>query len=823
MKHAPGVWGIDIGQCALKALRLQVGEGGALVATAFDFIEYPKILSQPDADPDQLIREALTTFLSRNTVRGDTVAIAVPGQSGLARFVKLPPVEEKKIADIVKFEAKQQIPFNLDEVVWDYQKLGSGEVIDGLALETEIGLFAMKRDMVSKYMQHFKEVNIEVHCIQMAPLALCNFLTYDLLGKEPGKPDEGKKGCVVALDVGADSSNMVVTDGGRVIWQRPIPLGGNHFTRAISKDQKITFAKAEHLKRNAAKSGAAELKQLLLSLKPVLTDFVGEVQRSLNFFANSHRDANIEYMVGLGNAFRLPGMQRFLSDKLQLEVRKLDKMSRLTGDTVVGAPIFTENIASFGVCYGLALQGMARTRLLTNLLPPEVRMERLVRAKKPWAVAAASLLLLSLGGMALGSYLTQRTYSAPHVQQAVKSANKATDDVKAKQKLFDDAKAAANKEEVAVKSIVAGQFERENWLNLIRFISDCVPQPDGRNLTPEARAKYFDNRSAKGGISGKEAFEEYKKHRKGRPEAPMGKDAGPHDPLPLGVDDLIQFHIHAIDSRYCDDLPMFWKMATQGKDAFDVLPPGQFTKAPEGRGWVIEVAGYTFHRGREAFVRDTLLKTLAAKGIPGLDKPDPKGPPTKEGAVGPEKGTPPDIGDFNSTKTPVLGRISHLFLYRYQPRKTADSGGFEVIGRSVLDNLVTVMAPPGTEEGKGSTTGGGKGASTGAGKGTAGSGAQGGTAAGKGGKGGASDQPTKPKPTRTNWRGLGERRSGMVPPGSDGSTPTAPSEHIRTEFVILFVWREPLPTDENNLRGPEGEGELPPSMNRPRVPTGFGR
>ena len=96
-----------------------------VTATAFDYVEHPKILSQPDADPDQLTREALEKFLSRNPLKGDMVAISVPGQSGLARFVKLPPVEEKKIADIVKFEAKQQIPFPLDEVVWDYQKIGA--------------------------------------------------------------------------------------------------------------------------------------------------------------------------------------------------------------------------------------------------------------------------------------------------------------------------------------------------------------------------------------------------------------------------------------------------------------------------------------------------------------------------------------------------------------------------------------------------------------------------------------------------------------------------------------------------------------------------
>src|SRR5258707_10170698 len=113
-----GVWGIDLGQCALKALRMEIGEEGEVVATAFDYVEHPKILSQPDPDPDQLTREALEKFLSRNTLRGDIVSISVPGQSGLARFVKLPPAEEKKLSDILRFEAKQQIPFNLEEVVW---------------------------------------------------------------------------------------------------------------------------------------------------------------------------------------------------------------------------------------------------------------------------------------------------------------------------------------------------------------------------------------------------------------------------------------------------------------------------------------------------------------------------------------------------------------------------------------------------------------------------------------------------------------------------------------------------------------------------------
>ena len=127
MAASNAVWGIDIGQCALKALKCRLDDDGeTIVADAFDYIEYPKILTEPDANPDELVKDALNQFLSNNSVRDSRVAISVSGQSGLTRFIKLPPVEEKKIPDIVKYEAKQQIPFSLEDVIWDYQPLLGG-------------------------------------------------------------------------------------------------------------------------------------------------------------------------------------------------------------------------------------------------------------------------------------------------------------------------------------------------------------------------------------------------------------------------------------------------------------------------------------------------------------------------------------------------------------------------------------------------------------------------------------------------------------------------------------------------------------------------
>src|SRR5262245_14851587 len=237
MPSNQAVWGIEIGQCALKAIRLRHDpESDKVEALAFDYIEHPKILSQPDADPDALSREALQQFLSRNAVKGDRVVIGVPGQSGLARFIKLPPVEPSRIPEIVKYEARQQIPFALEEVVWDFQTIGQAEEAGGFALETEIGLFAMKRDLIFRFMNPFRDANVEVDVVQMRPLAVYNFAAFDQLG---AASDAGEKegtesqreelvegaaapatdGFVVLLDMGADNSDLVITDGTR-IWQR---------------------------------------------------------------------------------------------------------------------------------------------------------------------------------------------------------------------------------------------------------------------------------------------------------------------------------------------------------------------------------------------------------------------------------------------------------------------------------------------------------------------------------------------------------------------------------------------------------------------------
>jgi len=490
MAKIEAVWGIDIGNSSLKALRCRADDDAdRIVADAFDFIEYPKILTQPGAEPDELISDALAQFQARNSVRGDKVAISVSGQSGLARFIKLPPVEAKRIPDIVKYEARQQIPFDLQDVIWDYQQIGGGMEVEGFVLEAEVGLFAMKRDQVFRALEPLTKVGIDVDHVQLAPLALYNFLTFDQLHDLPPPdeydPDDPPPSYIV-LSMGTDATDLVITNGYRV-WQRSIPLGGNHFTKALTKELKLTFAKAEHLKRNA--SAAEDPKAVFQAMRPVFNDLLTEIQRSITYFTSIDRAAKIGKIVTLGNGMKLPGLQRYLAQSLGYEVVRLDSFHGLTGAEVVNAPAFSENLLSFGPCYGLALQALGKSSLTTNLLPREIVKDRLIRQKKPWAVAAAAVLLLgfTISFVSISRALATMDKSVFGDEQsgAVKAAN---DAIAESQKLKSETSAAESEfwatDEIG-QNLVGNVEGRLRWPEFLRAVNSCLPSDPPENRPEE--------------------------------------------------------------------------------------------------------------------------------------------------------------------------------------------------------------------------------------------------------------------------------------------------------------------------------------------------
>ena len=483
MAEPISAWGIDIGQAGLKAIKLRVsGDGERVVAAAFDYIPHPKILSQPDAIPEELIREAMKTFLERNKLNNDLIAISVPGQTSLAKFIKLPPVESSKVAEIVKYEARQQIPFDLNDVIWDYQPIGGGVEESGFMLEAEVGLFAMKRDLVYDAMKPFSNNGKEIELVQMAPLALYNFLSYDVLGfrktAETPEPPAGEDYYVI-LDMGADNTTLLVSNG-RSIWIRNVPIGGNHFTRALTREMKLTFAKAEHLKCNATK--APDPKAVFQAMRPVFNDYVSEIQRSIGYFGSVNRSAKIRKIIGVGNGFRLAGLQKFLQQNLQYEVERLESLNGVSGDTVLTDPLFIDNMMTFAVPYGLALQAIGKTRIRTTLLPPEIAVERKIRSKKPWAIAAAAGLLLAMGVSTMGSASVLKSYGLGKWEDEQKLVDQVQSEIGSQKTAFGSEEATHTTILSSIDQLVAPLEKRSLWMELFKAVNECLPYDEGDAL-----------------------------------------------------------------------------------------------------------------------------------------------------------------------------------------------------------------------------------------------------------------------------------------------------------------------------------------------------
>ena len=626
MAKTNAVWGIDIGQSSLKALRCVKGADDTIVAEGFDYIEYPKNLSAADADPVEIVRDSLEQFLSRNDVVGDKVAISVPGQAGLSRFFKPPPVDARKLPNLVEFEVSQQIPFPIEDVIWDWQQLGGSKDEEGRVADAEIGLFAMKRDAVFRALQPFDNAGVEVDFVQLSPLSIFNVVCRDQIDELPTAEEfdpEDPPESIVVLSMGTDTTDLIVTNGIK-LWMRNIPIGGNHFTKQLSREMKLTQAKAEHLKRNAKM--AENPKAVFQAMRPVFNDLVNEVQRSLTFFQSMDKSANISEVVLLGSAAKLPGLTQFLGKQLELQVSRANEFKHLTGNEVISQSTFANNSLSFAPCYGLCLQGLGNSVMKTNLLPKEIVLERVVRAKKPWVLAAVSLLLL---GCSLG--LFYKTLAADQVNADFVDANGTS---------WDDAMRAAKKEAKASKAFVTADTEQKAMLEKFNVIAKEL------SSSIEDRASWIEINSAI--YQALPRDEEIAKRLEGQPQEALSID-----PKEYPFAGRKEIYVDHIETKFHKDLSTwhttiekifanqgarktesFGKADPAGADAEQdaaattattaaspstgpVAPMAEGQTAPLGGipGWVIEIKAHHFHNedvmnNEVDYVRSTILKNL---------------------------------------------------------------------------------------------------------------------------------------------------------------------------------------------------------------------
>jgi Tfp pilus assembly PilM family ATPase len=312
-------WGLDLGPSGLKAVRLGWDESTQQARIeAAALVEHAKPLSHAvnEAEEHRLVAETIKTFLASYETKAARVCVGLLGRMALARQFDLPPVEAAKAPKLVEFEARQQFPFALDQLDWDYQFFDdpTPDPAGGTKASGDLWRRALmvgaQQNVTRRHLDTFRRLGVRVDLLQTDFVALHNFLAYEYLstGKTGSQPVPPCR-VAAALDVGCDVTNIVVSSP-QSLWFHSCGVAGQSFTRALVREFKLSVAQAEQLKRRP--ESAERMSDLYGSLAPVFSDLLRETQHALAACAAAQPDLPVERVFVLGGGILLHGLFRYL-------------------------------------------------------------------------------------------------------------------------------------------------------------------------------------------------------------------------------------------------------------------------------------------------------------------------------------------------------------------------------------------------------------------------------------------------------------------------------------------------------------------------------
>jgi type IV pilus assembly protein PilM len=424
----------------------------------------------------------LRDLMRAHGIRPAPLQLAISGQAVFPRFVKLPPVARDKIQDMIRYEAEQNVPFPIDEVVWDYQLIG-----DAREGEQHAMIVAVKSENITDAADCVAAAGLEPELVDVAPMALYNCVRYNY-------PE--LSGCVMVVDIGARSTNLVFIEQGRV-FSRTIAVAGNAITQEIQKGlQTGSFAEAEELKRQHAfvalggvfSAGDDEMAgRISRIVRNVVTRLHAEISRSINFYRSQQGGATPGRVLLTGGSSVIPHMDTFFREKLQVEVEVLNPFINVKAGATLNPQRVAEDVACLGEVVGLALRRSLACPVEINLMPPDRTRTQVFRNRLPFLGLAAAGLILTLAAWSIYFYQSGRDCLAEKdlVDRELRHLRKDNSDMSSAIKELDAAQARADE----LRLLMA---RRTDWIRIVNGVRDCLlegmwltalePKADGKLL-----------------------------------------------------------------------------------------------------------------------------------------------------------------------------------------------------------------------------------------------------------------------------------------------------------------------------------------------------
>ncbi|MGH9363678.1 MAG: type IV pilus assembly protein PilM [Thermoanaerobaculia bacterium] len=335
---------MDIGSSAVKLVELKDAKGGGfkLVKTGLSTLSPEAIVDGAIMDAS-LVVDTVNRVLSETGVRGNDFATSLSGHSVIIKKISLPTMSAEELAESIRWEAEQYVPFDINDVNLDYVVLdaGAGETMDVL-------LVAVKKDKIGDYTSIITQVGKTPVLVDVDAFALQNAYEANY-PVEPGR--------VVALvNIGASVTNVNILSGENAIFWRDISFGGNQYTDAVQKQLSLSFDQAESLKKGESQAGTS-LKEILPILGSVSEDLGQELQKTFDFFIATTSTEKIDQLFLAGGCSRIVNLDTDLKQRFGIPVEIMNPFRQID---IAGASAsrewLIENSPSMAVAVGLAVR-----------------------------------------------------------------------------------------------------------------------------------------------------------------------------------------------------------------------------------------------------------------------------------------------------------------------------------------------------------------------------------------------------------------------------------------------------------------------------------
>jgi type IV pilus assembly protein PilM len=480
MFESDRILALDLGASKIVLAEFHISKAGDLELMRYGICP-TGAETKSESDKLAYIVTAIRDIMREQGIRPAPMLMTVSGQAVFPRFVKLPPVGRDKLKQIVQYEAEQNVPFPIDEVVWDYQLIGGDEG------ELNVMLVAVKIENIKRLTDAVQAAELEPEIVDVAPMALYNAVRFNYPELDV---------CSMVLDMGARSSNLVFIEENR-IFSRSIPVAGNTITQELMKEFDVDFDAAEAIKREhgfvafggvyaGPDNETAERASKII--RSVLTRLHAEVNRSINFYRSQQGGAAPSIVFLTGGSSIIPHVDTFFRDKLKVDVEYLNPFSAVSVAESIDADRVNRDLQSLGEIVGLALRRALTCPVEINLMPPDLVARKAFRRRQPFFAMSAAGIVLTM--------LCWWVYFNRMGRMFEDRVNDVSAEVKAFQLLTAELNRASDEREEAVQRLgdVAGVIGmRRSWGEILNAVHRCMqegmwvvelnPRPQGQTIS----------------------------------------------------------------------------------------------------------------------------------------------------------------------------------------------------------------------------------------------------------------------------------------------------------------------------------------------------